>query len=174
MKTVTLFRHAKSGWKDSPEIDDFDRPLAERGIKAARQMGRIIWDYGLRPDLILCSPSVRTRQTLSLAGPEAWDKLPKVVFDDRLYHGDVPTMMKILKSLPEDVAHAMIVGHNPGLQSLAVRLAAAENGAGERLSEKFPTAAIASFTSQAPRWAELSAASGKLRLFITPNMLKAA
>ena len=85
MKTVTLFRHAKSGDKDNPNIEDFDRPLASRGLKAAPKMGAAMRDRKLRPDLILCSPSVRTRQTLSLAAPEAWDAPPEVRFEERLY-----------------------------------------------------------------------------------------
>ena len=127
MKTVTLFRHAKSGWKNSPEIGDLDRPLAKRGVEASRKMGRVIRDHGLHPDLVLCSPSVRTRQTLSLAEAEAWDTQPKIAFEDSLYHGDAQTTMKLIKSLPEDIAHVMIVGHNPGLQSFAAALAKLRN-----------------------------------------------
>ena len=76
MKTVTLFRHAKSGQKNDPKIDDFDRPLANRGLKNAPRMGMAMRHLKLRPNLVLCSPSVRTRQTYALATAQAWDNPP--------------------------------------------------------------------------------------------------
>src|SRR5579883_1073640 len=127
MKTVTLFRHAKSDWKDSAIIDDFDRPLSERGVKAAPKMGKVIRAHGLMPDIILCSPSVRTRQTLQLAAPNAFETLPEIRFDPKLYHPDVEALLHFLRALPETVAHVMIVGHNPELQELAVTLAAKDD-----------------------------------------------
>src|SRR5437660_1166241 len=107
MKTVTLFRHAKSGDKDNPRIKDFDRPLSDRGLKAAPKMGAAMRDRNLRPNLILCSPSVRTRQTLTLAAAQAWDNSPKVSFPQELYEASAQTLLKALKALPEDVANAM-------------------------------------------------------------------
>ncbi len=129
MKTVTLFRHAKSGEKDNPRIDDFDRPLADRGLKSAPKMGAAMREHHLRPDLIMCSPSVRTRQTLTLASAEAWDNPPKIRFDERLYEASAQTILDVLKEAPENVDHVMIVGHNPGMQDLAVMLAASGKGA---------------------------------------------
>jgi len=122
MKTVTLFRHAKSDWKDSAIIDDFDRPLSERGVKAAPKMGKVIRAHGLMPDIILCSPSVRTRQTLQLAAPNAFETLPEIRFDPKLYHPDVEALLHFLRALPETVAHVMIVGHNPALTDLITLL----------------------------------------------------
>ena len=99
MKTVTLFRHAKSGEKDNPGIADFDRPLAGRGLKAAPKMGLAMRKRKLKPDLILCSPSVRTRQTLTLAEAEAWDKQPDVRFDQRIYKASAQMLFKVLREL---------------------------------------------------------------------------
>src|ERR1700686_808833 len=109
MKTVTLFRHAKSGEKDNPNVEDFDRPLSDRGLKTAPKMGTAMRARQLRPNLILCSPSVRTRQTLSLAAAEAWDNPPKIRFDEKLYEASAQTLMRTLKALPANVAHVMIV-----------------------------------------------------------------
>jgi phosphohistidine phosphatase len=171
MKTVTLFRHAKSGEKDNPNIEDFDRPLSDRGLKTAPKMGGAMRARSLRPNLILCSPSVRTRQTLSLAAAQAWDNPPKMRFEKQLYEASAQTVLKVLKDLPEDVAHVMIVGHNPGLQELAVALAPLGSEAREDLKEKLPTAAIASFDFDADIWKELKPASGQLRVFMAPGTL---
>jgi phosphohistidine phosphatase len=171
MKTVTLFRHAKSGEKGNPHIDDFDRPLADRGLKTAPKVGVAIRDRGIRPNLILCSPSVRTRQTLTLAAAGAWDNPPKLRYDQNLYEATASTMLKMLESLPEDVAHVMIVGHNPGLQDLAAALAPAGTEARQQFKEKLPTAAVASFDFDAEEWKDLEAGTGHLRTYIAPSKL---
>ncbi|MBT3070096.1 histidine phosphatase family protein [Rhodomicrobium sp. Az07] len=171
MKTVTLFRHAKSGDKDNPNIDDFDRPLSDRGLKAAPKMGAALRDRGVRPDLVLCSPSVRTSQTLTLASAAAWDDPPKIDFDKKIYEASERTLLKLLRECPEDAGHIMLVGHNPGLQDLAVSLA--QPGSDERhaLKEKLPTAAIVSFEFDADAWNDLEPGTGRVRLFLTPNTL---
>jgi len=171
MKTVTLFRHAKSGDKDNPRIDDFDRPLNERGVKAAPKMGEALRDRGVRPDLILSSPSVRTRQTLTLAAASAWDTPPEIRFEPKMYEANERTLLKLLRESPEEANHVMLVGHNPWLQDLAVDLA--EPGSEERhtLKEKLPTAAVVSYEFDADRWDDLTPGTGHIRLFISPNTL---
>ncbi len=171
MKTVTLFRHAKSGEKDNPRIDDFDRPLSDRGLKAAPKMGAAMRDRHLRPNLILCSPSVRTRQTLTLASTEAWDSAPKVRFDKKLYEASAQTLLNLLKDLDEDVDHVMIVGHNPGMQDLAVMLAV-NSRERQQLKDKLPTAAIVSFEFDEELWKDLQPATGHVELFMSPNTLR--
>ncbi len=171
MKTVTLFRHAKSGEKDNPSIADFERPLAERGIKAAPKMGKAMRKRKLKPGLILCSPSVRTRQTLTLAEAEAWDKQPEVRFDERIYDASMQTLLKLLRSLPADLSHVMIVGHNPGLQELAIALTPSGNPARAPFGEKLPTAALVSLDFDTERWQSVKAGTGQLQLYLTPNML---
>ncbi len=171
MKTVTLFRHAKSGGKDNPDIADVDRALAERGIKAAPKMGKAMRKRKLKPGLILCSPSVRTRQTLTLAEAEAWDKQPEARFDERIYDASVQTLLKLLRDLPDELSHVMIVGHNPGLQELAIMLTPPGDPARAAFGAKLPTAALVSFGFDTQRWRSIKHGTGQLRLFLTPNML---
>lgn len=171
MKTVTLFRHAKSGEKDNPNIEDIGRPLSNRGLKAAPKMGAAMRDRKLRPDLILCSPSARTRQTLALAAPEAFDNPPEVRFEERLYDASAQTLFKILRQLPEDVTHVMIVGHNPGLQELAAALLPPGGDAWREIKEKLPTAAVLSLDFEVERWRDLRPGTGSPQVYITPDSL---
>jgi phosphohistidine phosphatase len=168
MKKVTLFRHAKSGEKNNPDIEDFDRPLTPRGLKAAPKMGEAMREAKLEPDLILCSPSVRTRQTLELAASHAWDSHPDVRFERRLYEASPETLLRAIKELPGKAAHIMVVGHNPGLQELAARLAPADSEARHQFREKLPTAAIVSFSFDVGNWKDLKAGTGQLQLSISP------
>ena len=126
MLTLILLRHAKSSW-DDPGLDDFDRPLAKRGRKAAPEVGSALARMGLRPDLVLCSTAVRTRQTLEIVLGELGSPAPRVIFDERLYMATSDRLIKRLHAVVTDETGAlphtvMMVGHNPGLEQLEYTL----------------------------------------------------
>src|SRR5215472_16839815 len=122
MLTVSLLRHAKSSWAD-PEKADFDRPLAARGEKAAPRMGAFLAEQRVIPELILCSTARRARATLDLVLPQLSAR-PEIVFEDELYHGGAPALLKRLRKVADSIHHVMIIGHNPALHAFALDLAA--------------------------------------------------
>jgi phosphohistidine phosphatase len=167
--TLSLFRHAKSAW-NTPAARDFERPLAPRGEKAAPAMGRFMADNGLEPEIVLCSTAARARQTLELALP-AFRGEPEIRHADALYHAGPKAMLERVRALPGACAHAMIVGHNPGMQALAAELAGGgDANALAALAGKFPTAALAVIDFEAG-WSDIKAGGGNLRLFMTPKQL---
>ena len=174
MLTLALLRHAKSS-KDNPAIDDFDRPLNPRGITAAPQAGHMLRQLGFQPDLILCSPARRTRETLDLAlpqmiGPPMMGSAPAITFEQTLYHATAAHHLDSVRGMPPAASRILIVGHNPGLYGLALILTGtAEEKILVRLNEGFPTAAIAILEFDAVAWHNIAAASGKLTHFITPR-----
>jgi len=173
MLTLTLFRHAKSSW-DLSGVDDRDRPLNARGIAAAPLMGAFLRKQGLKPDLILCSSAVRTRQTLELASG-GWDPEPRTKFEGALYLAEPFSMLERLRKTPGTVKHVMLVGHNPGLQILALELV----GEGDpelitALSQKLPTAGIVVLTFEGKSWKDVGPRKGRLVHFATPKMIAAA
>jgi len=169
MKTLSLFRHAKSDWH-SMAADDFERPLAPRGELAAPLMGRYIAEEDLMPDAVLCSTAVRARQTLELARAE-WDVEPEIRFDDKLYHASPERFLKLLSALPGSINHAMVVGHNPGMHALANSLAIRGDELGmAQMDEKFPTAALA-VINLVCEWRDIRKERGELRAFVTPRSL---
>jgi phosphohistidine phosphatase len=171
MLTLTLFRHAKSSWTDA-SLDDFDRPLARRGEAAAPLMGAFLAERGLIPDLILCSGSRRTRQTLGLAFG-VLKAQPETRFLDALYHATVPALLAIIHGAPSTAHHLMLIGHNPGLQALALDLIGGGDPTGRRgIAYKFPSAAIAVMTFDAPNWAAIRSAGAYLTIFMTPKQLE--
>ncbi|MGF1621285.1 MAG: histidine phosphatase family protein [Rhodomicrobiaceae bacterium] len=168
---LILFRHAKSSW-DFPELEDFDRPLSNRGQKAAPRMAAWLAETGLIPDHIICSASRRTRQTLDLALP-FWKPTPTIDYAEALYHASPETLLTIAHDAPHAARDVMIVGHNPGLEAFATRMI----GSGDKktrlaLASKFPTAAVAVITFETDSWAKIALASGHLAHFITPKQLK--
>jgi phosphohistidine phosphatase len=169
MHQLLLLRHARSSW-DDPKLADVDRPLNQRGRRAAGVMRTAMHDLGLTPDVVLVSPSRRTRQTL--AALEPWDETPLVEHVETLYLATVAQLLAILHEVNETVRSVMLIGHNPGLHELAVMLAAgsAAGPASRRLAAGFPTAALAEF-SVATQWQQLDAAGARLVRFLTPRDL---
>jgi phosphohistidine phosphatase len=173
MLTLSLLRHAKSSWADA-RLKDFQRPLSDRGEAAAPRMGAFMTRRGLTPDLILCSTAVRARQTLNLVLPHL-KGAPELVYEDALYLASSTTMLKRLHKVAAEVRHAMIVGHDPGMHSLAVELA----GSGRsddlgRLAEKFPTAGLAVIVFDVDGWPDVRWGDGRLKLFTAPKRLQLA
>lgn len=126
---------------------------------------------GVAPDLILCSPSKRTRQTLSLVLPH-FATPPTVLFEEAIYLGAASTLLKRLRKLETATSHAMIVAHDPGLHQLAMEL----SGTGDpevlrALAQKFPTAALAVVSFKTRTWSKIKAGAGRLELFVTPKHL---
>ncbi|ESY91756.1 MULTISPECIES: histidine phosphatase family protein [unclassified Mesorhizobium] len=157
MKQLLLLRHAKSSW-DDPDLDDFDRPLAERGLKAARLIGRELAARDWLPDQVLVSPALRTRDTWRLVAAEL-PVHPRVAFAEALYDAAAADILSQLRKADPSSGCLLVLGHNPGLEELAKRLAGSgsEAKARKRLENKFPTAALARFVLE-DDWSGLSAA----------------
>jgi phosphohistidine phosphatase len=170
MLTLSLFRHAKSSW-DDPGVKDFDRPLAPRGEAAAPRMGAFMADNKIEPELILCSPAVRTRQTLELVLP--YMKCgPTVIYEDGFYLAPASQLLARVRKIEANVRHVMIVGHDPGMHGLAVELAG--SGAPKQmqaLAAKFPTAGLAVLDFDVEDWSKVEPGIGQLRIFMTPKRL---
>jgi phosphohistidine phosphatase len=171
MKTLHLLRHAKSSW-DDPRAFDHERPLAPRGERAARRMARHLAQSDVKPELVLCSSALRTRQTLD-AITVAFDADTAVRIDDALYGADLDDLVARLGRVPADVGSVMLIGHNPGLHDLALELSRdGEPLALDQLDTKFPTATLASIDLDVDAWTEVRPGCGFLRSMVTPKQLR--
>ena len=165
MPSLLLLRHAKAE-RARPGESDHERVLAERGRTEAAAVGRAMRERGERPDLVLCSTSVRTRETFELAGIALRGK-PEVRFLKKLFDagGDY---FGVLKQEGGGAASVLVVGHNPAIQETALRLAeslASKDGA--RLKQNFPPAALAIFDFDGG-WLDLAPGTARLAALITP------
>jgi phosphohistidine phosphatase len=168
MKRLYLLRHAKSSW-DDPELADRDRPLAQRGRDAAKTMAQHLRREGVAPELVLCSPSARTRQTLAGITPGLGENAD-VRIEDELYAASAATLLELLHELPDEVGSVMLIAHNPGIQDLALNLAGG-GAAVERVRSKFPTAALATLELDVS-WHELEPGGAELVTFVKPKDLR--
>jgi phosphohistidine phosphatase len=170
MRRLMLLRHAKSARPAG--VSDIDRPLAPRGWEAARRMGAYLRDEELFADLALVSSSRRTRETWDLVKPALGDV--EVRFDERIYEAPVARLLAVLRGVEPETRRVLMIGHNPGFEELAKRLVGhGDRSAAERLSEKFPTAALAVIDFDAESWAAVAAGAGRLERFVTPKTLGA-
>ena len=167
MKTLTLLRHAKSTW-DDPVARDFDRPLNPRGRRAARTVGSEMRSLGLAFDKVVASPARRVMETLDEV-EQAFGKLG-TAYDERLYLAGPATLLEIIHETSDGVDRLLLVGHNPGLEELALLLARDGILKGE-VSIKYPTATLAEIVLPADRWAEVVGGMGTLERFIRPRDL---
>ena len=167
-RTVILLRHGKSSWSDST-LADIDRPLAPRGERAARKLAKYVRRRKIRPALVLCSPALRTRQTLE-AIEASLGKRCVVEVVPELYAASEQELLERLQALPEPISSVMLVGHNPGLQNLALVLASRGPHL-PQLEEKFPTGALATLVVRSASWSALRPGEAELVDYVAPGQL---
>jgi phosphohistidine phosphatase len=170
---LLLLRHAKSDWAGN--VGDHDRPLAPRGRKAAPRIGALMRKRGYVPAAVLCSTAERTKETLELLLP-ALRADPKIRYDQALYLAEWPALLGVLQRAAAADTPLLMIGHNPGLEQLAIALAvqpqdAAERARLENLERKFPTAALAVFDFDEPHWGAVKPGTGRFTDFIRPRDL---
>ncbi|GAB5470818.1 MAG: histidine phosphatase family protein [Rhodospirillales bacterium] len=172
---LLLLRHAKSSWRD-PSLADHDRPLNRRGRRAAVRMGEYLQEEGLLPDLVLCSTATRTRATWELASRSLLGGAPAHLLDRRLYHASPNDLLRVIADTAANARRLLVIGHNPGLEQLALRLAGptSDPACVADLQQKYPTAALALFSCAASTWAELSEETCRLVRFVVPAKLSPA
>jgi phosphohistidine phosphatase len=168
MKVLYLLRHAKSSW-DAPSIPDHDRPLNDRGRRAAAVMGDQINTRGIRPEVVLCSTARRAVETLE-AFSDMFAESADVHIERELYLAGVGELTDRVNELSQHVGSVMLIGHNPGMHDFAATLA----GRGDQLDglrSKFPTGALAVLEFDQEGW-DLKPGTGNLREFLLPRALE--
>lgn len=168
MPELYLLRHAKSDWS-AAGLADRDRPLAPRGERAAAAMRAHLQAARVRPDVVYCSPAVRTRETLAVVIGALG--VTRIDFDGALYGAGPDYVLDLLRSEAGAAASVMVVGHNPTMAQLALWLAAPDPaGTWDRVEAKYPTCALATLAFEG-HWDELSPGTAHLAAFVTPRDL---
>lgn len=171
MKTLGLFRHAKSDWHD-PRARDFDRQLNERGRKGAEAMGRHICEHGIAWSRIIASPAIRCSESIELAA-QAVGRPVTAMWDRRIYLASSATLLDLLREQSSDPPSILMVGHNPGLEDLIFDLVPDDGSSPLRdvVEEKLPTAAYAVLECDVERWKDLKDGCARLTHLMRPRDL---
>jgi phosphohistidine phosphatase len=180
-RTLWLLRHAKAVADPPTGSDDFDRALAPRGRRDGAALGRLIGQRGKGhklgkvpgkvplPQVALVSPAARTTATaeivLDKGAPDA-----RLEFPADFYGADPNVVLTRLGELDDDVSSAMVVGHNPTMQALAVGVLASDDkdGRDQLVRRGFPTCALAVIRLDVVEWADVGAQCGRLYDLFTP------
>jgi phosphohistidine phosphatase len=161
MKTLLLLRHAKSDWGVAG-LRDFDRALAKRGLRDAPRMGETLKKQGVLPDMILCSPATRARETMELF-KQAAELHVKVEFEQNIYEASSAQLIKLVRQLSDDYACVLMVGHNPGFENLLSRLTGSDR--------QMPTAALACMEFPIDAWEDVEDSEATLQWFLVPKSI---
>lgn len=169
IKQLFVLRHAKSSW-DDPATPDHERPLAPRGRRTVAVLREHLESNGIRPALVLCSSARRTRETLEGVSPTG-----EHVIEPELYGADAKDLLGRLRRVTDEVPSVMLIGHNPALQVLVLRLAEATGSSGEesdleRVRRKFPTGGLATLEFEC-EWSELAPRRARLTGLVRPKQL---
>jgi phosphohistidine phosphatase len=163
MPTLILLRHGKSDWRADYGGDDRARPLARRGRKAARRMGRFLARAGQVPDAAITSPALRAEETLQLAmAGGGWTCRARST--EALYGGGVSGLLTEIHEEPPTTGVLLAVGHEPTWSEATALLIG-----GGRL--RLPTAALARIDLEVDRWEEVGPGSGVLAWSVAPRLL---
>ncbi|PKP47045.1 MAG: phosphohistidine phosphatase [Bacteroidetes bacterium HGW-Bacteroidetes-12] len=162
MKTIYLIRHAKSSWS-SLSLNDFDRPLNERGKKDAPFIGKKLKELRFNPDEIRSSPSKRTTKTIKLICKEVDFDFKNVVFKKELFHPSLTIFKSEINSLSDTINSVAFVSHNFGISDFGNYLT--DNAIGV-----MPTCGVVKINIDIDTWQELIEGLGTLEYYVYPKM----
>ncbi|GGE18430.1 phosphohistidine phosphatase [Polymorphobacter glacialis] len=174
MKTLTLLRHAKSGY-DDPLLRDFDRPLNARGRTAAATIGKWLrkaQEKAEMPDFdhVAASPAVRVRQTIDGVETGMRARLAPI-YETRIYLASSATLTELIAGFADHHQHAMLIGHNPGLEDLLLELVPPGSRNRHEAEIKYPTATLARLDLDIDTWSKIDGGQAVLSHFIRPRDL---
>ncbi|MBI4547222.1 MAG: histidine phosphatase family protein [Ignavibacteriae bacterium] len=161
MKTLLLVRHAKSSWKN-PELSDRERPLNNRGKRDAPFMGKLLSERGVKPDLLITSPTNRAMTTARYVAHELQYRISEIVTDESLYGQTMDHILHVIQGFENSINTVMIIGHNPEITLCANYITA-------NTIENIPTCGIVCVDFSIELWNEIARGNGALRYFEYPK-----
>jgi len=162
MKQLLLIRHAKSSWTNAL-MDDFDRPLNDRGNRDAPRMAKILFERKIKVDAILSSTANRAYTTASYFAKELGIRKMNIIGYDKLYHAPAHVYYDIIEDLDDDIDSVAIFAHNPGITDFV-------NSLSEATIDNMPTCGIFAVRIAIKNWQEFRDAEKDFWFFESPSM----
>lgn len=163
MKQLLIVRHAKSSW-DNPGLEDYQRPLLERGKKKTRYILDYLLKQQIRPDLIISSHATRALDTAKIIAHALFIPEDKIIISKNLYHGDAESLFNHFYDMNDAVNSLMMVGHNPTLTYFS-------NYFLDKKIDNLPTSGVVCIEFKTDTWAEIQTSKRKTRFVISPGEL---
>ncbi|MFA6924980.1 MAG: histidine phosphatase family protein [Bacteroidales bacterium] len=163
MKTLYIVRHAKSD-RDNFSVEDFERPLNERGLKDAALIAEYIAKKGISPDIVIASPAIRAMKTAQIFTHTLNYPPEKIIPEMNLYYSTIQEMEKVITDISDEYNSAMIFGHNPTLTDFV-------NKHSDAMLDYMPTTGFAVINIEGNNWSNTVKNKNKLIFFVCPKML---
>jgi phosphohistidine phosphatase len=164
MKKITFVRHAKSDWGNE-QLKDIDRPLNDRGYGDAYALSEWWKKNHPLPEGISASPATRALNTAFIFMRDWEYKLENFSINENIYESNADNLIEIIKKFPENRAHVMLFGHNPGVTNICNLLA-------NDFFDNVPTCGIVSYTLNISKWTETKEKCGTLNFYQFPKDFK--
>jgi phosphohistidine phosphatase len=164
MKTLYIVRHAKSSW-DHPGLEDYQRPLLEKGKKRTKYVVDYLLENETKPGLIISSHAVRAHETAKIIANAFNYPENKIVISKNLYFCDLDSCYNLFFDLADDIDSLMIVGHNPVFTYFA-------NEFLKKPIDNLPTSGIVCIEFKTNKWEEIVNAKYKAKFVISPRSLR--
>jgi len=148
LKTLYLVRHAKSSWS-TPSLDDFDRPLNNRGMRDAPFMTDVLLKKNIFPQLIISSPALRAITTANVIADKLNYPVDKIKKDNNIYEASALDILKVIKQTNDKIETLMIIGHNPGMTDLV-------NLISDKRLDNLPTSGIVCLKKENEKWKNIN------------------
>ena len=161
MKTILLIRHAKSSWTDA-SLNDFDRPLNDRGKRDAPEMAKRLSDKKIKIDAFISSPAKRAKKTAIFFAKEFGIDEEKVIYKTELYGAPTEVFYEVIEKLDNEAENVAIFSHNPGITEFA-------NSLTDVRADDMPTCSIFAIKSEAKKWNEFAASKKIFWFFDYPK-----
>ncbi len=161
MKQLLVIRHAKSSWELS-NLNDFDRPLNERGKRDAPVMARRLLDKKVKIDAFISSPAKRAKQTANLFAKEYEKKEEDIIFKTELYHAGEEVFYDVIEKTDDQLNRIAIFSHNPGITEFV-------NSLTEEQLDNMPTCGVFAIKIKTNKWADIKQAKKEFWFFDYPK-----
>ena len=166
-RELLLLRHGKSDWETG--VDDYHRPLKDRGKRGAQRIGAWLAQQQTVPGLVITSPAERALVTAQKTCKAMGSGDQGIRKDGRIYAAGLDELLEVLADCPQDAGRVLLVGHNPGLEELLVWLAGAAVAVPDD-GKLLPTATLARLQMPAD-WRALVAGCARLESITRPETL---
>ncbi|WP_292009805.1 histidine phosphatase family protein [Chryseobacterium sp.] len=159
MKKLILVRHAKSDWPE--ETEDFDRPLADKGLEDAMNMSEYLKNNNIPINHLVSSPAIRALNTCKI-----FNQTYQIGYatDEKLYHPSENNFHSVIYNLSDDLNSVAFFSHNNGISNFA-------NSMSEDIFH-FPTCGVAGFEIDCDSWSEFEGSEKRLIFFYEPDKIK--
>jgi phosphohistidine phosphatase len=161
LKSLLLVRHAKSSWTDT-DLNDFDRPLNDRGKKDAPEMAKRLLSKKVKIDAFVSSPAKRAKRTAEAFAKAYDEKKDKIIFIEELYHAGEEGFYEVIKGLKDKYDNIAIFSHNPGITGFA-------NSLTETRVDDMPTCSIFAIKLDTRKWADIKDCAKEFWFFDYPK-----